>query len=127
MSETTEISSKNTDFERINFTALSAGTVKVNYRTKADNKHIVGICIDIHNGDLATIGSTIRMLIDHEEVIPANFEAGLFAFSQDTPVDSRFFNFINRDIDQSDIQIEFTDNGAGYAGPVSVILKCINE
>lgn len=115
------------DIERINFTAVAGDTVKVTHRTRVGNKRIIGICVAIHEGAAAIPGSTMRVLIDRKEIIPKDFEVGLITFTQDTPVDKRFFSYINREINNSDIEVEYTDNNAGSEGQVSIFLKCVHE
>ena len=112
------------DIERINFTVPARGLVKTAYRTRAGNKRITGIMLVAHSGDASVIGSAMKMSIDKREVFSSDFDPSLLGFTQVTPVNSRWYPYVNRDIDQSDIDIEFTDNAAAAGGVFSLLINC---
>jgi len=114
----------NIDIERINFIVPAGGKIKVNHKTRSTNGQIIGICLQSHSGDTTLVGSEMIMSIDKEEVFPAGFDPSLISFSQRTPVNSRFYNYVNRPINQSDIDIEFIDNVDALGGEYSILLKC---
>lgn len=118
---------QNIDIERINFTCVGSGTKKVSYRTRSGNKSIIGICLVSHSGDPALVGKAMKMTIDKHEVFPADFDPSLLGFSQKTPVNDRFYDYINRPINQSDIEIEFADLLSGADTNFSILLKCETE
>lgn len=114
---------KNIDIERINFSSVAPGTAKVAHTTRAANKRIIGLCLHSHGGDYPLLKSSIKLSVDKKEIFSSDFNPSLIAFSQDTPVNERFYNFINEAISQSEIEIEWTTLNTS-SDTFSLLLKC---
>lgn len=110
-----------TNTERISIPVVTSDTVTLRHRTRAGNKRIVAWQLVVADGASAAFGNKLRVLVDKNEVFPSNFDPSLLTFDQSTPPDNRWF-IHECDIDESEIQIDYFDNGGGSAA--TLLIKC---
>lgn len=114
---------ENVEYERIAIAVPSQGAVVTpdTYYTKAGHKDIFGIGVSCAD-EAALPGTTMQMHIDNKEVFNNDFEVDMIYANYACPVNERFYNYINRKIDKSKIDIRLTDAGTAAAYPYTIYL-----
>jgi hypothetical protein len=116
---------QNVAFEKITITvSSSAATVPVTHTTKFGHKELLGIAL-LTTDDAAIIGSTMGLVLDGADAIfEKDFEPRLIMAGVNCPVNERYFNYCNRKLKESRIEINYVDagNAAAYPYTVQVIL-----
>lgn len=114
------------DHEKITITVpSSAATVPVLHKTKFGHTEILGIAV-LTTDDDGMIGSTMGMVLDSADTIfEKDFEPRLIMAGPNCPVNDRYFNYCDRKIKESRIDINYVDagNAAAYPYTVSVYLQ----
>ena len=112
---------ENVEYERITLTVDSQGQVLTpdTYYTKAGHKEVFGIQMTTTD-EQALPGTTLQLSIDNREVFNNDFEVRLIHAGYDCPVNERAFNYINRKIDKSNVEIRLTDAGNAAAYPYTI-------
>lgn len=99
------------------------------YRTDKDHARVLGVALSISNTD-ALPGSKIGVRINGEEVTPKDFEAKfLHVNTGSVPPNDAFYYFAPIDINESEVEIFWTDGGAvvatsSYADGLFLYLLC---
>jgi hypothetical protein len=118
---------ENTELEMIEI-SVAAGTTAyaASHTTAPRHKRIVGIALSI--GDEAVIeGATMSVNIDSKEVFPAGTEAKLLFASTSVPPNQKFYTYVDREINQTKVDVTFTSNGFSAAYKATFYLLCQNK
>lgn len=118
---------ENIDFERIVIKVENAGdTVQVQHTTKFGHKELLGAALLTTDEDGLT-GSRMRLMVDAIEVFSSDFEPRLIYAGKDCPVGQRFYPYLNRNIDQSPVEVTYVDNSNASAYPYFVHLHLVTN
>ncbi|MEI7726480.1 MAG: hypothetical protein WCK09_15330 [Bacteroidota bacterium] len=117
----------NVELEMISI-AVGAGTTTYTkqHTTAMRHKRIIGIALNITD-EAVLEGSTMSMSIDSKEVFPAGTEAKLLFASTAVPPNQKFYTYVDREINQTTIDVSFTSNSYSGAYNVNFYLLCQNE
>lgn len=118
---------ENIDFERIAIVIPSANAiVKVAHVTKYNHKELLGVAL-LTTNEAGLTGSTMQMMVDSIEVFNNDFEPRLIYAGIECPVSERFFPYLNRQIDQSPIEVTYKDAGNTNVYPYKVHLHLVTN
>jgi hypothetical protein len=117
----------NVEFELISI-AVAAGTTTYSkqHTTAIRHKRIIGLAFNITDESVLE-GTTMSISIDSKEVFPAGTEAKLLFASTAVAPNEKFYTYVDREINQTTIDVSFTSNGFAAAYQANFYLMCQNE
>ena len=117
----------NVEFEMIQIN-VGAGTTAYNaiHTTASRHKRIIGIALNITD-EAVLEGTTMALSIDSREVFPSGTEAKLLFASTAVPPNQKFYTYVDREINQSTVNVSFTSNGYSAAYQANFYLMCQNS
>jgi len=102
----------NVEFEKIEINVAGSGQkISFSHTTEIDHSRIIGIA-QVFSNESALPDSTLELDIDGQEVFPAGFESKLVYSGMEVPPDDRYFQYLDRPVNQIKITGKFTDGGA---------------
>ena len=117
----------NVEFEQIQVN-IAAGATKysVNHTTAFRHARIIGIALNITDESVLE-GTTMSMTIDSKEIFPEGTEAKLLFASTAVAPNQKFYTYVDRDINQSTVNVTFTSNAFASAYQANFYLMCVNK
>ena len=117
----------NVEFEMIQIN-VGAGTTAYSaiHTTASRHKRIIGIALNITD-EAVLEGTTMALSIDSREVFPSGTEAKLLFASTAVPPNQKFYTYVDREINQSTVNVSFTSNGYSAAYQANFYLMCQNS
>jgi lipoate-protein ligase A len=115
---------ENVELERIQLNVAAATTrYDFSHTTSFRHKRIIGIAFSISDESVLE-GSTMSVSIDSIEVFPDGTEAKLLFASNAVAPNEKFYTYIDREINQTKVDVSFTSNTFVSAYTATFYLMC---
>lgn len=122
----------NVEFQKVSISIASTGQqVSITSGTRTEKKYIRIIGLALTIGDTAALPlSTFKLQIGNKRVFDGE-EATLIYSTNDVAPNERYYSYINREVNESEIEGWFKDGGSTSgsfsAYTVNIYLMCIKE
>lgn len=118
---------ENVEIEMITIdVAAGTTTYLASHTTALRHKRIVGVALNITD-EAVLEGATMSMSIDSKEVFPSGCEAKLLFASTAVAPNAKFYTYVDREINQTKVDVSFTSNGFTSAYKAIFYLLCQNR
>jgi len=118
---------ENVELEMIEINVAAGATAyAATHITAFRHKSIIGIALSISDESVLE-GATMSLSIDSKEVFPAGTEAKLLFASTAVSPNQKFYNYVNREINQTKVDVTYTSNGFAAAYKATFYLMCQNK
>jgi len=117
----------NVEYEMISISVAAGVTTYTKQHTTAiRHKRIIGLALNITDESVLE-GCLMSLNIDSKEVFPAGTEAKLLFASTAVAPNLKFYTYVDREINQTTINVSFTSNGFSSAYQANFYLMCQNS
>lgn len=118
---------ENLEIEMISIDVTAGATQYITSHTTAlRHKRIVGIALNITDESMLE-GCTMSLNIDSKEVFPSGCEAKLLFASTAVPPNQKFYTYVDREINQTKVDVTFTSAGFSSSYKAIFYLLCQNR